>query len=151
MGGTKEQWQRTLRRAYDIPDVVSDGVAMESLYEHLIVDHFPENQPGVNVPQLTRAIAEEVFRGAADGNLDEELLPDALRTSIRHSDAHTTPAQLIADRVLDRRAEWLETPSGRERIAFLPVVHLMIDRLRSYLGSSPLAYSTPADPPPPAD
>jgi hypothetical protein len=96
MGGTREQWQRTLRRAYEIPGVVGEGVAMETLMKHLVVRHYPEDQLGINTPALVHVIIDQVLTAGAAGALDEALLPDSLRESISQPDWYAALISMVA-------------------------------------------------------
>ena len=110
MGGTRE-----------IPDVVGEGVAMETLMEHLVVSHFPEVQPGINTPALVHVIMDQVLTAGAAGALDEALLPDSLRESmISQPDWYATLIQMIAGTVQDRSAELLDAPIPSPRVIQAP-------------------------------
>ena len=133
--------QRALRRSYGIPDLVGDELAMDALTQNLVSDyHMPPH--GVDVIEMARVVVDEVLNRAAAAELDQEFLPEDLRTTWSQPEWRSSPSQIVAGALRGRRSEWLTPPNVSPDIDYYPVITAVLEKLRSYLLANPLEPGT---------
>jgi hypothetical protein len=143
---TQAQWRRTLRRAYRIPDFVSDELAFDAILERLVEDYWSGGGMILNGRPLFRGLVDTTIEFAAAGELDEAMLPDDLPKLLRKQRSVSwTPAEY---RILQELAKHESAPSphmGGIPTDCRTALDSIIGVLRSYLTDYKLAYTSADD------
>jgi hypothetical protein len=145
MTTTEDQWKRTLRRAYGVPDVVADEVAFDALLARLAKDNPRGPSSTVDMGTVIRLIVDGLLSEAVEGRIDHLLLPDDLQSAYEFPAWKTDPETVIVRGLRDRGREFSDhgelAPEGPARA----VIQKLVSKLRHHLAAHPLAYTALGD------
>jgi len=140
VSGTGAEWRLVIRRAYGIPDLIGDEVALERVRELVHQQAFegkqlgPMRQVGGRPEEMVRHALDAVLIGAEKGELDRYLVGSPSKT----------PEELAEDFAIQNDPNW--GPGNREivRDVFLPILETLRTFVEGYPWTSTPTPSSPS-------
>jgi hypothetical protein len=130
MSATRQQWQLILRRAYEIPDAVSDESALTVIARIFVKQHLhADTLQAVASPEgLFREVIEIVLDMFTKSAFDVRLLPEALR---EHLDDQQNIIHEVLSKLRDNGLNWPrpthQPPTNEVTSAVTEIVNTLCD------------------------